>query len=169
MKPKAQWPDGPWKHEPDEKRWEDRNTGLECLALRGPVGSWCGYVGVREGHPAYGFSSYKTDFDLVEIASGRAAKQVNVQHQVNEISVHGGLTYAGTDDARGKHLHWYGFDCSHAGDYSPSYEAIEQLGQSTGWGCVVEYRDLAYVMAECGRLAEQLGAINPNKKPERTD
>lgn len=166
MKPKTQWPAGPWQSEPDEKRWEDRNTGFPCLAMRGPTGSWCGYVGVREGHPAHGVSYYKNDFDLEEVASGKAAKQVNVQYQINQIEVHGGLTYSGADEHRGKEHYWFGFDCCHSGDFSPSYGNVQELGTPTGWGGTVEYRDLAYVENECTRLAEQLGAINPNRKPD---
>lgn len=49
---KKSWGPGPWQMEPDRKEW--RYKGLPCLALRGPVGAWCGYVGVSEGHALYG-------------------------------------------------------------------------------------------------------------------
>lgn len=48
------WPDGPWMSEPDKVQWPDEATGLACLAVRGPMGSWCGYVGVGKAHPLYG-------------------------------------------------------------------------------------------------------------------
>jgi len=51
---KSQWPRGEWDDEPDKIQWADEITGLPCLAVRGPVGSWCGYVGVAPGHPLYG-------------------------------------------------------------------------------------------------------------------
>ena len=158
-RPKAAWPSGEWSQEPDEKRWEDRDTGLQCFAMRGPAGAWCGYVGVRDGHPAFGFSS-TYDYSIDDVASGLAAKRVNVQKQVNDIEVHGGLTYSGTDKMRGEAWWWFGFDCSHAGDYCPSYEDIKQLGTPTGWGSVVEYRNLDYVTAQCAELAKQLGRIS---------
>lgn len=53
---KAGWGDGPWQSEPDKRQWQDDATGLPCLIVRGPVGALCGYVGVPEGHPAYGLS-----------------------------------------------------------------------------------------------------------------
>jgi len=49
---------------------------------------------------------------------------------------------------------WFGFDCAHAGDFSPSYG--KDLGRETGWGGHVEYRDIAYVENECRSLASQL-------------
>lgn len=53
---KTAWGDGPWLNEPDKRQWQDEATGLSCLIVRGPVGALCGYVGVPEGHPAYGLS-----------------------------------------------------------------------------------------------------------------
>ena len=51
---KSTWTRGPWDSEPDRVEWRDPASGYACLALRGPVGAWCGYVGVPEGHPAHG-------------------------------------------------------------------------------------------------------------------
>lgn len=48
------WPEGPWMDEPDKVQWQDEATGLACLAVRGPLGSWCGYVGVGKAHPLHG-------------------------------------------------------------------------------------------------------------------
>ena len=55
---------------------------------------------------------------------------------------------------------WFGFDCAHAGDFTPAYERSEKLGAPTGWGSFVEYRNLDYVSAECRELAKQLAAIS---------
>ena len=153
---KTAWPQGPWQPEPDEKRWTDEETGLPCIALRGPVGAWCGYVGVPVTHPAFGRDYYKSDFPLDEVISGKAMADVKAQHQINEIQVHGGLTYAGADEQRGTDRWWFGFDCAHAGDWCPSYQDIVDLGAATDWGGTVEYRDLAYTISECGKLARQL-------------
>ena len=68
---KAVWGDGPWQGEPDKKQWQDAETGLACLAVRGPGGHWCGYVGVAPGHPWHG-----QDYDHPNA------------------DVHGGLTFA---------------------------------------------------------------------------
>jgi hypothetical protein len=49
---KSEWDRGPWDNEPDKVQWQDAATGLPCIARRSEaMGSWCGYVGVAEGHP----------------------------------------------------------------------------------------------------------------------
>lgn len=69
------------------KKWN--HMGLKCVVKRhGEFGGYfCGYVIVPKKHPAYGKTCYELD----------------------EIDVHGGLTYAvdGT----------LGFDCAHGNDY----------------------------------------------------
>lgn len=143
---KSNWPPGPWKDEPDKVQWRDEATGLPCLIVRGPVGSWCGYVGVGRSHPYHGLGYndlYEKDMD---------------------VSVHGGLTFAngcshgdnpgqsichivepGEDD----NIHWFGFDCAHGGDLSPSPTMYSYTTRAV-------YRDMAYVEAEVARLAKQL-------------
>ena len=91
---KSTWARGPWVSEPDKKQWPDPTTGLPCLILRNLAGVFCGYVGVHSGHALYG-EGYEELYD----------KGVN-------ISVHGGLTYAGlsgTDSSlhRTAHKRWY--------------------------------------------------------------
>ena len=138
-------------------------TGYPCLALRGPVGAWCGYVGVPVGHAAYGLSYYESDFSVEEVLSGAAAKAAPVQAKVNDLTVHGGLTFSGERDVEGD-FHWFGFDCAHAGDYSPKCDPLNDpvlgLGAETGWGTKIAYRDLAYVEDQCRSLAAQLKAID---------
>lgn len=158
---KQDWPAGEWQQEPDEKRWEHRGTGLECLMLRGPVGAWCGYVGVRDGHPAYGMHGNVTDYSIEEVAAGLDKRKVAIHTKINDLKVHGGLTYSGTDEKRGKDRWWFGFDCAHAGDFCPACEDIAQLGLPTGWGDVISYRNLAYVIEQCEQLADQLGRVTP--------
>jgi hypothetical protein len=68
---KTEWPDGPWKSEPDKLQWPDEATGLPCLIKRNPVGALCGYVGVTSDHPYY-----QQDYDSVNL------------------DAHGGLTFA---------------------------------------------------------------------------
>jgi hypothetical protein len=70
---KSDWPRGPWDNEPDKMQWPDEATGLPCLVVRGPMGSWCGYVGIPSTHPAYG-KEYSADG--------------------LELSAHGGLTFS---------------------------------------------------------------------------
>lgn len=132
---KTDFPDGPWKSEPDRIEWRDEETGLVCLVVRVPrIGHLCGYVGVGPGHPDYE-RSYE-DSDL------------------NDIDVHGGLTFAGGcrgpvyhESASGEPaLWWFGFDSAHIGDLLPAYHKNERG----------TYKDVSYMRAECARLAKQL-------------
>ena len=140
---KSPWGPGPWQEEGcDKTQWVDEATGLDCLAVRTPdMGHWCGYVGVPEGHPAFGVG-----YDDVSPWP----------------EVHGGLTYAafcreGEEETgvchrpfpgRPERLWWLGFDCAHSGDLSPGLNRYRRRGEI--------YRDLDYVRAECARLAGQL-------------
>lgn len=153
---KAKWGIGPWQDEPDRVEFE--HAGLPCLIVRGPQGSFCGYVAVSEGHPYFEQSYDSADVD-----------------------VHGGLTYA--DHCHGHICHvpkpgepdnvwWLGFDCAHSGDYSPKYggeywgkgypwpdhkydHAAQLVAHETDW-CAEVYRDEAYVRREVEKLAQQL-------------
>lgn len=153
-----------WLDEPD--REEFRHEGFDCLLNRNPMGAWCGYVAVPEGHPIHG-----KHYDEVDV------------------EVHGGLTYAhkcqgtichavaeGEDDDR---LWWFGFDCAHAWDLVPAADKASDpetralysqggiLGQDwsnltimdVGFVPPVTYRDINYVRAEAKSLAEQLRAL----------
>ena len=129
---------GPWKGEPDKIQWQDPDTGLPCLMVRGPVGAWCGYVGVPRSHPAYG-----VHYDAV-----------------GDVDAHGGLTFAGPcqenrdgvchvpDPGEPDDVWWLGFDCAHVGDRCPSLRVT--IGD--------EYRDMVWVREEVTDLARQLGA-----------
>lgn len=164
---KSKWQRGPWDDEADKVQWEDPDTGLPCLMLRGPVGSWCGYVGVRKDHPAYGLPYYdrtdNTEDDPLPPA----------QTHLHSIGVHGGLTYSGeggpNDQVTGRavkpeaisvdlrpgedpDLWWFGFDCAHYSDLAPAVEAGSVLSNGT-------YRVLGYVEEQVTMLAHQLYSI----------
>lgn len=148
---KAQgWPSGEWDGEPDKVQWQDEATGMPCLAVRHPTsGHWCGYAGVSPDHPLYGKGYDDVGFD-----------------------VHGGITFTdpcqpGDDESKGvchlpdpgepDHVWWFGFDCAHAGDYSPKDKRYEE---ERGYPFTVQpyenYRTLEYVKQECANLAAQL-------------
>lgn len=89
-----------------------------------------------------------------------------VQTLVNQIVAHGGLTYANhQDDSGGENWRdwwWYGFDCAHAGDLAPAMEALKRtIGMPERFHLEYreEYRTIAYVRAECVRLARQISDI----------
>lgn len=213
---KSDWKRGVWDHEPDKIQWPDEVTELPCLIVRGPTGSWCGYVGVPEGHPLFGL-------EYGDCPQGAECPQRTEEHSwcdhtpEHVLEVHGGVTFTGkcseitperwerwrksmlarraeaktypkgdaardlkelgvdlenydawAERARARYIchlvpanepdnvWWFGFDCAHAGDFSPSYGS--DLGRPTGWGGVVEYRDIDYVTEQCRALARQLHA-----------
>jgi hypothetical protein len=76
---KAEWVRGPWDDEPDKLQWQDEETSLPCLIVRGPAGALCGYVGVPKEHPLHG-KDYDGAYDVI---------------YTGEEGVHGGLTFAG--------------------------------------------------------------------------
>lgn len=160
---KAQWGDGPWQSEPD--RVDFVHAGYVCLIRRGPVGALCGYVGVDESHPFFG-----KGYD-----------------DVDDLAVHGGLTYANEcageichvpEPGMPDHVWWLGFDCSHAGDVAPAMQAFERkMHEETGadvWKRLPfeneheTYRTLEYVRAQTESLAEQLRAISPSSPSSHT-
>jgi hypothetical protein len=142
------WPSGEWDSEPDKVQWQDKKTGLPCLAVRHrDYGHWCGYVGVTDQHPWYG-----KDCDALN----------------DNPDVHWGLTYAdkcqpSDDESKGichvpapgepDHVWWFGFDCAHSGDASPQDFAYwEKRGEVP----YANYRSLSFVKNQCKKLAEQL-------------
>lgn len=134
----------PFKSEGDNKAW--RHAGLACEIVRHPrMGHLCGYVGVPEGHPAWG-----KDYDHVAV------------------DAHGGLTFAdraegylGAERQPGEVLWWLGFDCAHAGDGVPGMMIMPFWDRRGG-----SYRDLTFVTRETNRLAEQLAAMSARAKGE---
>ena len=158
---RSKWLPGPWHDEPmDQIVWTDPVTGLPCLMWRGFMGSWCGYVSVPEGHPAYGKDYHSVD-----------------------ANVHGGLTFAGTRELprfeSAPTDWWLGFDCNHYMDLAPGMLSLEKEmlardGDTGLWnrhkqydprtGAIrrgselteERYRDIHYVRAEVESLARQL-------------
>lgn len=144
---KATWGPGPWLDEPDKEQFTDEATGLPCLLKRNTFGALCGYVGVSEGHPW----------------SGREYGDVPAE-------AHGGLTFAGFcqegDEAHTichvpgpgepDRVYWLGFDCGHSFDISPGMEARRaERGRAPIRMPDSSYKTVAYVKAECARLAAQ--------------
>lgn len=152
---KRTWDDGPWMDEPDKVSWVDEATGLPCLAVRHPeYGQWCGYVGVRPGHPLH---------------------RVSYGEITRDIDVHGGLTYSAGCDHRhamiGSVCHtpapgerddvwWLGFDCIHAFDLAPGMRAkLREYALPDIPGFFVEYKTLGYVRNQTTELARQLAVM----------
>lgn len=135
IKPKI----NPWETEPDFLEFIDESTGYRCFIQRHPeFKHLCGYVELPKEHKLYG----KDYMDNEEI--------------FNEIDVHGGVTYTG--EIRFKQQDYtidyvVGFDCAHAGDYSPYF--LPFLGMNKRIANET-YKDIEYVTNECKNLAKQL-------------
>ena len=123
--------------EPHLTEWQAH--GLACLVVRNPyLKAFCGYVAVAPGHPLHGLDW--TDAHTI----------------VDDLRVHGGLTYTGKSTPLICHPHepdnawWLGFDCAHAYDLVPGLPGLDSPLMGG------QYRDIAYVRAEVESLAEQL-------------
>jgi hypothetical protein len=142
---KDSWGPGPWDKEYDEYLWLDRQTQLFCSVRRGPMGSLCGYVGVRQSHPWFG-----------------------VPYDDIECFCHGGLTYAAmtqiTDWKSWMPSFWtlgenqwiVGFDCGHLNDLVPGTQALlDKMGHVSPYAHEDVYRDEEYVKDQVKFLAYQ--------------
>lgn len=147
---KETWGNGPWCNEPD--RVEFKHAGLPCIMRRVPGrGHWCGYAAVPPGHPFHGR-----------------------HNEYVPVDVHGGLTYAEgcaddvchvPDPGEPDDVWWFGFDCAHGGDLSPSANALSSFYFRSSRDV---YRDITYVRSETERLAEQLAALKqPPPSPSK--
>lgn len=130
------------KEEGDEVDFEA--FGMPCYMLRvDKSGHWCGYVQVPKDSILFGKDANYCE-ENSEITLSDVAKSIN------DIRVHGGLTYSGD---RKKDGNWcFGFDCGHFGDlthYMFEYDLDE----------TAVYRDKNYVINECKELAKQLKKI----------
>lgn len=168
MGDREQWPSGPWDDEPDRVQWTDDDTGLACLIRRGPLGNWCGYVGVPEGHPWHGM-------DYHHCVVCRTSYLDGCEHNEplsSVVIVHGGLTFAAGCDGDpvagvchvaddGDTVWWLGFDCGHGFDLVPGLVA---RGLALGYSIEdatfgsATYRDIEYVRGEVRSLAQQVAA-----------
>lgn len=157
-----------WKTEPNEVDFTAE--GLPCKLRRGPLGHWCGYVGVPQDHPWHGLSYNSRvvvpkswlenrtidSFGVIDLFCHIAnPKEPNEVSLSLALSVHGGITYsenhAPNEEPDGRF--WFGFDCAHAGDLNPS--SFERGYAFSG----DVYRNQSYVVAECQSLAAQLAKV----------
>lgn len=161
----------PWFQE--DNRVDFEAEGFCCCMRRGPLGNWCGYVGIPATHPWFG-KGYNHEIKptadmlgprdphdhgpidlLCAMLGGKsAADSLSISLCMR---VHGGLTYAAEQEPYGKPdgLWWFGFDCAHAGDLVPGL--LEYITQQPRRGDI--YRDQSYVVAEVQSLAAQLAKV----------
>lgn len=159
---KSTWmPGGKWHREPDKAQWQDDETGLPCLIVRGPSGALCGYVGVSEGHPFFGVEYDNCEHDALY------TKEEDGWERRYPLA-HGGLTFSDfchpkedpskgichtVEEGENDRVWWLGFDCAHAGDLCPKYGHHYPIGGET-------YKDIEYVRREVRDLAAQLALVS---------
>lgn len=137
--------DRPWEHEPDNEEWVHDLTGYRCWIWRHTKhGHLNGYVAIPKGHPLHGHSYDKVDSDWVD--------------------AHGGLTYSDEDKETGEWV--FGFDCSHAGDFSPKLVAtlMEYTKTDISYHMRDTYRTFEWVKEQVVDLASQLKLIERENK-----
>ena len=136
--------DHPWEYEPDLYEWTHR--GVECVARRNLThGAWCGYVDIpRAMWMKFNRNRFDTMIESIE----------------QLITVHGGVTY--NEYILDKNARRVGFDCAHGGDLMPKVSAsLRGYSISTKYEddpitIYDVYRDLAFVIAECESMADQI-------------
>jgi hypothetical protein len=135
--------DYPWEYEPDLYEWTHR--GVECIARRNLThGAWCGYVDV----PYENWIKYDT--------------LAGVQSIDDLIDVHGGVTF--NEYIFDKAAHRIGFDCAHGGDKMPKipFSGVSYEGEILPSDA---YRDLAFVIAECESMVDQILKVTGGSTP----
>lgn len=161
------WGHGEWVEEPDEVNFF--HNGISCRIVR--MFSWDGHNGEHAfGGYLNGYISIPKDHPCF----GKHMDYIPVEGN-------GGITYSEIDDQNHPFLpkegHWIGFDCSHSYDYCPSVEylkktqpsliAIEEEFQQlkNKLGCEnssifnKSYKNIAFCIAECKSMADQLLAV----------
>jgi hypothetical protein len=130
----------PWEYEPDLYEWTHR--GVECIARRNLThGAWCGYADVPR---AMWIKFNRNRFDTM------------IESIEQLITVHGGVTY--DEYILDKNARRVGFDCAHGGDKMPKITANQKSYSIYGEVVITNevYRDLAFVIAECESMVDQI-------------
>jgi hypothetical protein len=141
-----EWGKGPWDSEPDKITWQDPATGAYCYMSRHmDFGFWCGYVAVLPGHKYYRVD-YNTLMNAFDWDAPVSELTFSGEKGFEENSVPIDILHT---------LHWFGFDCGHAGELAPGIRIAEVLKYDPP----EIYRDQRYVENECIKLAKWLESI----------
>jgi hypothetical protein len=150
---KTEWPDGPWKDEPDQAQWPDEATGLPCLLRRHEAfGNLCGYVGVPEGHPWY-----RVYFPEINADVYGGVSFSDICHEGPEGHMICHVPEPGESDK----IWWLGFSCGNLNDIQPGMDALLlKVGGNPVRSTFLHqsYKPVGFVKSECARLAAQIAA-----------
>jgi len=166
---------GPWLGEADKVSWRDTVSGYDCIMLRDTDnGFLCGYVGIPQDHPLWGWDADAVPPDTgIEVHGGLTysrlcdegpspARRLAVEarricHVTLRPAVYHPVEHATDHRVEDSHAWWFGFSCDHAYDRSPNDSPNSSRSKSSELARI--YRDDAYVVRETIALAAQLRAI----------
>jgi hypothetical protein len=163
----VEWGAGPWVEEPDAIRWVDVATRLPCLALRNTeLGFWCGYVGVRLGHPLFMVTHDDEHFPCLRVHGHITFTRLSVFAQPFVLALAAVAAEPAPEDDV---VWWCGFHCGNegTGDFAPGRAAMLRSVGSPEWLIAnlpvqsddTVYQTLDYVQEQCTILAYQLARI----------
>ena len=158
------------------KEWTTK-AGYPAVIMLMESGNINGYVGVEEDSILYGMNYYRYDSSLEETKSWSKSK-INLQKKINNISVHGELTYSreGDNEYLPGGYWWFGFDTMRAGDGKNFNLAKKELWKNMTYEEKKQFESIreiyekhpnindiwrkqGYVEEQCELLAKQLKKI----------
>ena len=160
------------------KEWTTK-AGFPAKMTINYMGTVNGYVGVPSTHAFAGLDYYVYSIPFEEWGEW-TQESIDAQRYVNNLEVHGGLTYAKSNWPNEKDDVWvFGFDTCHSGDaynvaaairhLSESDQDTDELLEQRGPHNFSEdiYRDEIYVEDQCENLAEQIKGYNNDISREK--
>lgn len=141
-----------------------------------PDAEFCAYSKAMNEKMRSAFKPYEGDAERRDWPE-RPALVPDVGEAIAGIKVHGGLTYSAAcgdeichvpGEGEPDNVWWFGFDCAHGFDLCPTIEMYRKEMVTKPLGRIRAYpeahpdtyRNVAYVTAECAKLAKQLAAIH---------
>ena len=114
-----------------KKEWTTKAGLKAVIVLVSPsMPHYCGYVGVEKENPTYGKPYYYNIDDEDEDTKIYKEDFKQIMEQINDIGIHGGLTYAKANQdypIDNDTTWWFGFDAAHAGDATAWEDGKELL------------------------------------------
>lgn len=141
-----------------EKEWVTKN-GHNAKILFLEMGHRCGYVEVKENSFLY-LKEYSYHYFDIDNLTEEILKNIEKYKAINNIEVHGGLTYSGRLI---NNSYWFGFDCAHYMD-KKDIESLKKYYPDTKNKECCDFnnstiKDLEFCINECEKLSEQIKQI----------
>lgn len=142
-----------------EKEWITK-SGHNVKVLFLEMGHRCGYVEVKKDSFLFNKEYSYYSFNLDDI-SKEMIENIEKYEAINNIEVHGGLTYAG--NLLNDNSYWFGFDCAHCDD-KRDIEKLKEYYPDSKYTEIFDFKDstikdLEFCINECELLSEQIKKI----------